>query len=152
VVRCEKDVKRGKHRTEVTEVTEGEIWGWMGRRTAGEHGGSVRERREEGKDAKRGKHRTEVTEVTEGNWGWMGRGAAGEHGGSVRERREERESIAQRSRRSQRGEIWGWMVGRTAGAHGGFRAGKTRRGEKHRTEVTEEENFRMAAVVRASPD
>jgi hypothetical protein len=59
--------KRGKHRKEVTEVTEGD-WGvgtkvlWWAARPAGEN------------YANRGKHRTEVTEATEGD------GSAGEKG------------------------------------------------------------------------
>ena len=72
----------------------------------------------------------------------------------MRERREEGKSIAQRSRRSQRGNL-GWraegplvkMVGsvrerREEGKDA--KRGKTRRGERHRTEVTEGE-FGMEA-------
>jgi hypothetical protein len=52
--RAGKKRREGKHRT---EVTEGEIWGWMGRRTAGEHDGF-----RAGKTRRGQKHRTEVTE------------------------------------------------------------------------------------------
>ena len=49
---------RGKHRTEVTEVTEGE---------PEDRGEALLTRRLQGENcANRGKHRTEVTEVTEG--------------------------------------------------------------------------------------
>ena len=57
---------RGKHRTEVTEATEGELE-WVPESFSGTSGGSVRE------DASYwGKHRTEVTEATEGELGWDG--------------------------------------------------------------------------------
>jgi hypothetical protein len=79
-----------------------------------------------------GKHRTEVTEVTEGDWGgrridWVALVA------SVREHTN-RESIAQWSRRSQRGIGVGRQI--RLGGTGGFRAG-THESGKHRTEVTE---------------
>jgi hypothetical protein len=85
----------GKHRTEVTEVTEGEPALWT--RGFGGHRWLMGE-----KHADWGKHRTEVTEVTEGGTGvvdervwWT----------SVADGRETRglESIARRLRRSQRG-------------------------------------------------
>ena len=85
----------GKHRTEVTEVTEGEPEDdgerlYWTRRLLGE------------KRANRGKHRTEVTEVTEGELGMAGKGFGG-HGGFRARTARIGESIAQRSRRSQRG-------------------------------------------------
>jgi hypothetical protein len=63
----------GKHRTEVTEVTEGKM-GWMAESLLGNTVASVRERREGGK------HRAEVTEVTEGEMGGWPK-AFGEYGG-----------------------------------------------------------------------
>jgi hypothetical protein len=53
--------ERGKHRTEVTEVTEGDIGVGGGIFAGGTPLAWVREARE------RGKHRTEATEVTEGD-------------------------------------------------------------------------------------
>jgi hypothetical protein len=50
----------------------------------------------------RGKHRTEVTEATEGDWGWWTRELGWTALASVREYAPG-ESIAQRSRRPQRG-------------------------------------------------
>jgi hypothetical protein len=98
VVPCGKEAKRGKHRTEVTEGN----WGWMGRGTAGEHGGSMRERREEGK-ASHGGHRGGKFES-----GWS-EGPLVNMVDSARERSEERESIAQRSQRGKFGV--GWVEG-----------------------------------------
>ena len=58
----------------------------------------------------REKHRTEVTEVTEGGLELLARNSIGDnHGGWARIGRNG-ESIAQRSRRSQRGD-WGWWPG-----------------------------------------
>ena len=53
----------GKHRTEVTEVTEGEHYGGEASVTPWLMGG---------KRANWGKHRTEVTEVTEGELAFVG--------------------------------------------------------------------------------
>jgi hypothetical protein len=54
-VRCEKDAKQGKHRTEVMEATEEGIGKMI-------EGPLVNMLGPSEKDAKRGKHRTEVTE------------------------------------------------------------------------------------------
>ena len=135
-VTCENYAPRGKHRTEVTEATEGDLGRWA-KAAVGEHRGvCVRELRA------RGKHRTEVTEATEGDRGWWAKASAvntvasgarttrkgkashGGHGGhgeglglgakalsvntgGVRcENYAQGESIARRSRRPRRG-IWG---------------------------------------------
>ena len=122
---------RGKHRTEVTEVTEGD-WGLVAKAVQWTLAASGREARD------RGKHRTEVTEVTEGGLGIGGescsvdtrgfkarstrqgkashRGHRGHRGGlrlvakavqwtlaASGEKHATGESIAQRSQRSQRG-------------------------------------------------
>ncbi len=115
--------ERGRHRTEVTEVTEGggcstNTIGWTLVVSVREHAYGER-------------HRTEVTEVTEGGGcstnalGWTLVASVREHAYG--------EGIAQRSRRSQRGRLvdeCAWVD------TGGFRAG-TRVWERHRTEVTE---------------
>jgi hypothetical protein len=62
--RCENDTKREKHRTEATEVTEGEIW------VGGKSAWGQRHRFRCENDTKREMHRTEATEVTEGDLGW----------------------------------------------------------------------------------
>ena len=131
---CKNHAKREKHRTEVTEVTEGGLRlgaGSFGRRhrwlgcenLAKRESIAQRPRRSQRGDLgvgretlagdivgpgaritpRRGKHRTEVTEVTEGDWGRRGKLWPGTSSARVRESREEGESIAQRSRRSQRG-------------------------------------------------
>jgi hypothetical protein len=63
LLRCEYDSPRGKHRTEVTEATEGNDWdgGCEISRVGRRHCFGARMTREGGK------HRTEVTEATEGN-------------------------------------------------------------------------------------
>ncbi len=89
----ENHANQGKHRTEVTEVTEGETGGgklgWVSRWLPGEN------------HANQGKHRTEVTEATEGEpeeGSWVGC-----LGGFRARTTPIRESIAQRSQRPQRG-------------------------------------------------
>jgi hypothetical protein len=83
---CENHAPRGKHRTEVTEVTEGrsglvvEASAWDTRWPGCEN------------HALRGKHRTEVTEGDRGWWWKLLPGTPTRQG----------EGIAQRSRRSQR--------------------------------------------------
>jgi hypothetical protein len=86
---------RGKHRTEVTEATEGDLGYWP------KFYRWQRERLGEKSDATE-KHRTEVTEATEGDLGlvakfyWWQLRRLGEKSGAT-------ESIAQRGRRPQRG-------------------------------------------------
>jgi hypothetical protein len=87
----------GKHRTEVTEATEG-IWGgwpkfyrWQ-RRRLGEKSGATE------------KHRTEVTEATEGDLGWVAkiyRWQRGRLGGEIRCNRK----ASHRGHRGHRGGI-----------------------------------------------
>ena len=60
--------------------------------------------------AQRGKHRTEVTEVTEGGLGLVARNSIGDNHGVWARIGRNGESIAQRSRRSQRGDL-GWWPG-----------------------------------------
>ena len=60
---CEKSGATEKHRTEVTEATEGDM-GWVTKILSVTAWASVR-----GIGATE-KHRTEVTEATEGDWGW----------------------------------------------------------------------------------
>jgi hypothetical protein len=69
-----KEADRGKHRTEVTEVAEGDRWGLgLGRGRFLWTTGLLGEKR-----ADRGEHRTEVTEVTEGIGRWWGLGLVAE--------------------------------------------------------------------------
>ncbi len=83
-----------------------------------------------------GKHRTEVTEATEGGIGVGAKTARGGHHGLRGRNTRTGKSIAQRSRRPQRGELGlGAKIAR--GGHHGLRARNTRHREKHRTEVTE---------------
>jgi hypothetical protein len=65
-----KEADRGKHRTEVTEVAEGDRWGLgLGRGRFLWTTGLLGEKRAVGEE-----HRTEVTEVTEGTGRWWGLG------------------------------------------------------------------------------
>jgi hypothetical protein len=81
----------GKHRTEATEGG----WDWW-RKLLVNAGLPVRE------PGEWGKHRTEVTEATEGDWDWW-RKLFSERWGFQCENQANGESIAQRSRRPQRG-------------------------------------------------
>ena len=88
--------ENGKHRTEVTEVTEGGS-DWSANFLAGTP------RAECEGHAKTEKHRTEVTEVAEGGSDWSANFLAGTPRLEC-EGQAKTESIAQRSRRSQRGD------------------------------------------------
>ena len=153
----ENRAQRGKHRTEVTEVTEGGL-GLVARNSIGDNmvfgresgatgkashrghgghrggigvGGQEFDRRQPWRlgenRAQRGKHRTEVTEVTEGGFGLVARNSIGDNHGVWARIGRNGESIAQRSRRSQRGDWGRWpgirsvttmAAGRESGATG----------------------------------
>ena len=87
----ENPAQRGKHRTEVTEVTEGGFGLVVRIRSATTW--RLGENR-----AQRGKHRTEVTEVTEGGFGLVARNSIGDNHGVWARIGRNGESIAQRSR------------------------------------------------------
>jgi hypothetical protein len=89
-----------------------------------------------GEDPHRGEHRTEVTEVTEGDLRFDGPTLLVDGMASGRERR----ASGKASHRGHGGHRGGFEVRRpnAFGGQHGFWAGKTRIGEKHRTEVTEE--------------
>ena len=95
----ESGAHRGKHRTEVTEVTEGGLE-LLARNSIGGQSWRLGENQ-----VQRGKHRTEVTEVTEEGLELPARNSIGDNHGVWARIRRNGESIAQRSRRSQRG-IW----------------------------------------------
>ncbi|HSZ77359.1 MAG TPA: hypothetical protein VK775_08170, partial [Chthoniobacterales bacterium] len=79
------------------------------------------------------KHRTEVTEVAEGGIGLVGGCLAGTPRLEC-EGHAKTESIAQRSRRSQRGN---WIGRRTSGGNTAAWVRGSRENGKHRTEVME---------------
>ena len=85
--------------------------------------------------AQRGKHRTEVTEVTEGGFGLVARNSIGDNHGVWARIGRNGESIAQRSRRSQREDL-GWWPGIRSATTWRLGENRAQRG-KHRTEVTE---------------
>jgi hypothetical protein len=117
----------GKHRTEVTEATEG-IWGgWpkIYRWQRGRLGGEIRCNRKASHRGHRG-HR--------GDLGWVAKSIGGIVGVWARNQVQQK-SIAQRSQRPQRG-IWGGWP-KSIGGSVGVWAGKSGATEKHRTEVTE---------------
>jgi hypothetical protein len=120
-------VGKREHRTEVTEVTEGDLR--LGAKGLRVNSGDLCE-----KQPKRREHRTEVTEVTEGGK-IGGERSAVNSGDFVRETAETKRA----SHRGHGGHRGGFKIGgeRSAGEPRGFLCEKKPKGRKHRTEVTE---------------
>ena len=127
VVCVRERAQRGKHRTEVTEATEGDL-GWWTKCTWVKIVGSGAGTRQ------RGKHRTEVTEATEGDLGWW-TNALGSRSLALGAGTRAKGKASHRGHGGHRGEIglvdeWAWVTSLASVREHAQRG-------KHRTEVTE---------------